>query len=997
MRWEINMIVEKKFLDPPARDRIKPFWFWNSRLEKEELVEQIIDMHQHGVGGFFIHARFGLETEYLSQEWFDAIRLCVSKAKDYGMEVWLYDENPFPSGIGELKVSKHRAFRNRYVECEEYLLKPGDEIVPVESGEVISVQCFEGFNIIPLPFTPSSGRIYLKEPLQEETRVIIFIERILESPNDKIFGIDYMNEDAVRYFIETTHEKYLENLGEHFGKTIKGIFTDEPTLLPWHQDINWYIARGNGRVVAWNPKIYEILNQRYGYGIDELMAAIFYSGDASMENVRRKFWSVVAQLYETSFFKIYSEWCHKHGLILTGHVLLEEGLYFNTIFQGNIIKNLEYFDIPGVDHLTKAAEKEGLEFLVGDASHIPRVKTNVQGQKVISSLAHLSGKSKVISESFGVGGWGLNLEDMKWITNWQYALGINQLCPHAFFYSIEGFRKCDAPPCHMHNSSWRNYKIFADYVARLSYVLCQGIHKADIAVLYPLSSFQSVYVAGLQQQNDKDISDVYDMLCALLPKIHYDYDIIGEHHLLGARLHHGRLLICDEQFKVLLVPSTKGLTSEHMKKIEEFVSLGGMVFLFNQTNTDGNVLSVHKEEHGGIWCRVSRLDLDDMGQIEYLRGLLKDFITANIKRDVNIVGTGHQEVYYIHKSLENEEIFFFANTSRGHGADVEISLAATGYPVIYHTETGRIEPLNNYSVKNNGISFYYEFPPCGSLLMGIRKGKPVFDARSIMPIIHTEGLKERRITREEWRFSLEGYNVLPLNDWKFSIRIDSGGTQYRYRTDFEIMGKMEVLKLMLDDMEYRKAFMGQMDLRLFVNGKKAVVQDGYYIEKKFKTFPIIQYIKKGSNTIDIIINHSAWSDEPHLLTSPAKILGDFQLKQQGRVVLDSMEQIVRLDSWTAQGYPFYSGTASYTKEFRMEAIPRYAKLYFEEVADCVEVYINGQHAGTRVWRPWEINITPFLTKGNNNITLKVTNTLINFIENTPKPSGILGDAVIYYE
>jgi hypothetical protein len=215
------MIDLKEFKIPSNEYRIKPFWFWNSRLEKEELVEQIIDMHQHGVGGFFIHARFGLETEYLSQEWFDAIRLCVSKAKDYGMEVWLYDENPFPSGIGELKVSKHRAFRNRYVECEEYLLKPGGEIVPVESGEVISVQCFEGFNIIPLPFTPSSGRIYLKEPLQEETRVIIFIERILESPNDKIFGIDYMNEDAVRYFIETTHEKYLENLGEHFGKIKK--------------------------------------------------------------------------------------------------------------------------------------------------------------------------------------------------------------------------------------------------------------------------------------------------------------------------------------------------------------------------------------------------------------------------------------------------------------------------------------------------------------------------------------------------------------------------------------------------------------------------------------------------------------------------------------------------------------------------------------------------------------------------------------------------------
>ena len=32
-------------------------------------------------GGFFLHARIGLETEYLSEKWFDLIRVCVEEAR----------------------------------------------------------------------------------------------------------------------------------------------------------------------------------------------------------------------------------------------------------------------------------------------------------------------------------------------------------------------------------------------------------------------------------------------------------------------------------------------------------------------------------------------------------------------------------------------------------------------------------------------------------------------------------------------------------------------------------------------------------------------------------------------------------------------------------------------------------------------------------------------------------------------------------------------------
>ena len=45
-----------------------PFWSWNDKLEPERLVKQLEWMNDCGIGGFFMHARGGLITEYLGEE-----------------------------------------------------------------------------------------------------------------------------------------------------------------------------------------------------------------------------------------------------------------------------------------------------------------------------------------------------------------------------------------------------------------------------------------------------------------------------------------------------------------------------------------------------------------------------------------------------------------------------------------------------------------------------------------------------------------------------------------------------------------------------------------------------------------------------------------------------------------------------------------------------------------------------------------------------------------
>ena len=100
-----------------------PFWSWNDRLHPDELRRQIRNMHDMEMKGFFMHARGGLETEYLSEDWYNCVKACIDEAKKLNMEAWAYDENGWPSGFAGGKLLEDPDNHSVYVEAsfsEEY-------------------------------------------------------------------------------------------------------------------------------------------------------------------------------------------------------------------------------------------------------------------------------------------------------------------------------------------------------------------------------------------------------------------------------------------------------------------------------------------------------------------------------------------------------------------------------------------------------------------------------------------------------------------------------------------------------------------------------------------------------------------------------------------------------------------------------------------------------------------------------------------------------------
>ena len=91
--------LKKEFNMVSARYRSAPFWVWNYKVTKPEIDRMLSEFKENGFGAVFVHPRYGMVTEYLSDEWFDLYSYTIEQGEKLGLDIWLYDENAYPSGF----------------------------------------------------------------------------------------------------------------------------------------------------------------------------------------------------------------------------------------------------------------------------------------------------------------------------------------------------------------------------------------------------------------------------------------------------------------------------------------------------------------------------------------------------------------------------------------------------------------------------------------------------------------------------------------------------------------------------------------------------------------------------------------------------------------------------------------------------------------------------------------------------------------------------------
>ncbi|MCK4745916.1 MAG: hypothetical protein KAT15_02730, partial [Bacteroidales bacterium] len=286
--------IKTKFDEPGNAWRGKPFWSWNGELEEEELIRQIHVMKEMGMGGFFMHSRIGLKTEYLGDKWFDLINACADEAEKLGMEAWLYDEDRWPSGLAGGLVTRYPEYRARMMTMhvsspDEF--KPGNKYEALFSCRLDSLDVYD------------YKRIEVKDVKKlgpDQTVLAFFVE---ERPGMSFYNgytdVDRMSREATDYFLKITLDEYRKRCGDRIGRSIYGVFTDEPhrqPVLSKFESGNHHIADGN--IIPWTGVFADEFKERMGYDIMEKLPEIFFRPEGqSVSRIKWDYMETAQQLF----------------------------------------------------------------------------------------------------------------------------------------------------------------------------------------------------------------------------------------------------------------------------------------------------------------------------------------------------------------------------------------------------------------------------------------------------------------------------------------------------------------------------------------------------------------------------------------------------------------------------------------------------------------------------------------------------------------------------
>ncbi|MGN1255858.1 MAG: glycosyl hydrolase, partial [Bacteroidaceae bacterium] len=581
------------------------------------------------------------------EEYFHLYGRIGEKAREKGAQLSLYDEYGFPSGsMGCINGNGVSRFKNNHpgmtvkqldkTEYTAYPLKKFTLDLSTISGEVMAVAGYSAMKetSVSLRAYISNNELVWTPPLgYGPWKVMVFCCVESGDPN-----VDYMNPEAVKLFIEDTHEQYYRHFPDAFGTVITSTFFDEPTTY-----------RGNGRM--WTEGFNKRFEQMYGFAPDSLYPALWYSIGDYTAVARNQLFSTRATLYAEGFMKTLAEWAEAHGIISTGHQDQEEILN-TTCVSGDLMLDGKYMQSPGIDRIGGAQPTENI-------------------YKVVSSSANNWDHTEVMSETYGAMG-NISVDYMYQVAIEQFTKGVNNLIPHAVWYNT-------GDVTFQPELSWRNpaynsrLRSFNTFLARMKYILCRpGQHVADIAVLYPVQTLMGgTYLDGPKgyYHGGVEIDGLdYDQVSRMLTdEIGRDFTYIHPEVLDDrCRVEQGGLtmnnLINTEHFHTIILPSVKVISISNLRKIQQAWQQGVQVVFTTQTpSLTADSDATNEEIQNIVSTMLNSRDGKAVLVTDPTKENLEQALSAgNDRADVLISGGAHS-FNYIHKKIGGHHIYLFGN------------------------------------------------------------------------------------------------------------------------------------------------------------------------------------------------------------------------------------------------------------------------------------------------------------------------------------------------
>ncbi|UCF37467.1 MAG: hypothetical protein JSU96_00925 [Acidobacteriota bacterium] len=762
--------LRQQFRTPLREYTQVPFWFWNGEISEGGIHEQIASMEGKGVYGFVIHARMGLSKQvgYMTERWLALVRFAVEEAERRNMIVYLYDEGMYPSGSAHGRVVEGRAdLASQGLTMQSVTITGPTEIALDDSIEAAVLlkpkgdrhlsqgRSFQAGDRVEVPEGDWKLFRFSRVPSGGVIRGIHFDEE------DNLPGAppsaDLLNPEATQRFISETHDRYFQTLGRHFGHTIRGIFTDEPSILG---------RRARRGLRPWSTNLLAKISEKVGYEFAPFLPFLWVEAEDRLEEVvRADFDWAIASLLNESYYHPLSEWCDRHGIALTGHPA-----------GGGDLDPQTYFQQPGQDVVWRwvlpgPTATEGEQSLTG---------------KTASSMAVNLGRSTVINECFGAFGWRLTMQEMKWLSDWLFVRGANLLMPHAFYYSVEGERLFERPPdLAWNNLWWPQYSQFSQYTNRLSWLIRESTPVTGVAILA---------IDGKAEWRS----------AKALFESQIDFQYLPEDLVDTAEIKGGRLMIGQAKYHTVILDNVDFVRPRTRARLLRLLD-GGLQLLALNSELQPHPLTTWGRSSTAQWGRsstahpvswgrtstgtstqesppggrTSRAELPGLKQVSGEAELIR--LLRGNEFDVRFEQNA-PNIRFSHRTIGPHHFYFFTNEGLEPYSGI-LTLNQSRLPEEWDPESGEVRAIVDPQIVSGKLQMQLTLHPAGSTIIAF----PDLDgpAAQASPASKVQPVKVLDLPSEGWKLTIreKTFHDVSLGSWTGLDGVESfSGTGWYERT-----------------------------------------------------------------------------------------------------------------------------------------------------------------------------------------------------------------------
>ena len=644
-----------------------PF-YWQHGDHYDTIPLEVERIYNSGCRAFCVESR--PHKDFAGETWWRDMDLILSEAKKRDMQVWVLDDDHFPTGHAVGHIAKHYPDKRRWDIAERHvdIMGPVDDALLLtnerETAQLLGIFAFkrtgEGENCETsevYDFSDKRNDKFVQITLPEGAFRVFFIYKIREF-KEKADYIDMLSEESVRVLIDAVYEPHYEHYKDYFGNTLQGFFSDEPQFgnswffnHPYDPGMYERHLGLSGMAYPWHEKVFERMEKALGYSPLKYIAGIWFDIGNMTSEIRLAYMDAVTTLYRDSFTRQLGSWCEAHGVEYIGHVIEDMNTHKRTgCGTGHYFRALDGQHMSGIDIVLH-------QLMPGLSSYIHSASTHGNNAdpeffdyalcKLAPSLAHISKymKNRAMCEVFGAYGWAESGSDMKWLLDHLLVRGVNHFVPHAF---SPLFPDPDCPPHFGADGKDPQYKAFSKlmtYGNKVSHLLYGGKPIMDAAILYD---------AELEWMNKEGKAQHMQVAAKILYDNNIDFDFLPIDSIVGdndagfyfAEAENGNLKVGENIYKALIIPEAAILPQKLVKKLNFFEKMGVNIIYMGLDCKKENLIVKLK----GLFTP----DIEIEGVKEFLRSCHYKDGANDIYMFVNESGTVNSEVLITLNTLQNK-------------------------------------------------------------------------------------------------------------------------------------------------------------------------------------------------------------------------------------------------------------------------------------------------------------------------------------------------------